>query len=184
MTEENQNSEQSANDPRLEIAFSKPKIGMLILYNLVIIVIGIFLLYASGRFNLFIEIFFQLTAIIGIVIFGTNTLIFTAKLIQKNPAFTIDQAGFIDNSDTISAGRVYWEQITEIQEWQTMGQVIILVKVDDPDPILANQNLFKKLFMAINLKRFGTPVSVTCGAIEIDHQKLYQLLQENLKGQE
>ncbi len=184
MTEENNQPDPSSNDPRIEIAFSKPKIGMLIMYNLLFITIGVLLIYISGRFNFIIEVFFHLTAFIAIVIFGVSTLFYSAKFFFKAPGLTIDQAGFIDNADTISAGRIYWNEITEIRENKVLGQIMILVMVKDTKRILANKNLWNKLLLYLNWKRFGTPITITCGAIEIDNEKLFQLLEEYIKDRE
>ncbi len=183
MTTSESDAPEEPNNPRLEIAFSKPKIGLLILYNLLIVGLGMVLFLTAGTFNLLVQIFFKLTAIAGIMFFGSTILLFFIKLFQKKPGFTVDQAGFIDNADAISAGRIFWEEITEIGKWQFMGQVMIMVKVKDPKRIINTQNFFKKILMRLNWKRFETPVSITCGALQIDHEKLFQILEENLRSQ-
>lgn len=176
--------EEEPHYPRVEIPFSKPKIGALIAYNLVIVGVGLALYLTAGRLNLLIEWFFKITAIAGVVFFGNSIVLFTGKLFQKKPGFTIDQAGFIDNADALNAGRIYWEEISEIAQWQFMGQEMILVKVTDPLKVLKSQNFFKRLLMRLNWKRFETPVSITSGALQIDQQKLFQLIQQNLEKHE
>jgi len=169
-------------DPRVEIAFSKPRIFLLILYNTGIVGLGLYLFMTSGVYSLIPQILLKLTAGSGMFFFGSSSLLLAAKLFTNKPGFVIDQHGFIDNADAVSAGRINWENMTDIEHWHFMGQALMLVKVKAPQEIMQQQSLFKRLLMYWNMKRFGTPVSITCGALEIRHEQLYQLIMQNFNS--
>ena len=166
--------------PRLEIAFNKKSISLLILYNLLILGICAYLLFGTAKLPLLLEWLLKLSAIVGIFFFGSSILLFARKLWQKAPGFVIDRDGFIDRADAVSSGRIYWKEVTGISQWHFMGQLIIVVKVMDPRKVIQKQSLLKRLLMHFNNKRFGTPVTITSGALKMDNEKLFQLIKQNL----
>ena len=164
--------------PRVEIAFNKQKILLLILYNLLILAVCVYVILSAGSFAFIFEWILRLMAIAGFFFFGSSVVLFAMKLGEKGPGFILDNEGFIDHADAVSAGRIYWEEVTGISQWHFAGQAIIQVKVQDPAIILKNQSLFKRLLMHFNIRRFGTPVTVTSGALEMDSDNLFRLLKD------
>lgn len=172
----NQESQQL---PRLEVALSKKKMGLSILYDLVLFGAGIYLFIISNQFTSLLIWVLRISALIGVVFFGFSLLFFLIKLMDRKPGLILDQEGLVDNADVLNAGRINWDNMVSVEPKQSMGQQILLLKLHEPEQVLQAQPWIKKIFMQWNQWIHGTPVTLSSAALEMDQEKLLELINQN-----
>jgi hypothetical protein len=165
--------------PRVEVPLSKRKITLLLGFNLLVTLTGAVLLWLSSRFPEPVYGLMMVTAITGLVFFGTSVVSFTTRLLQQAPGFVVDNEGIIDQAEVASAGRVYWKEIQDLKLWESSGQSLILLQTNQAETIMKEVNLVKRLMLFFNQKRFGTPLAITCSTLDMDTHKLFKLIKEN-----
>lgn len=168
----------SPGHPRVEVAFSQRKIGFLLAYNLLIVLLSGLLFWWGSHFPLLLDWVMKITAVIALLFSGSSLVLHGIKLLQKSPGFVVDNEGLIDYTEGLSMGRVFWEEIDNIKLWQGMGQSLILIE-SKPSADLHNVvGGLAKFAMWFNRQRFGATMVITTGTLEIDTDKLYQLMRE------
>ncbi len=117
----------------------------------------------------------------AIIFFGLCALIAVRKLFDKTPGFIIGNQGFVDNSSGVSAGVIPWNDVVRVEKHNLMGQNFLVFIVQNPEEYLNRQtNPLKRKTMAINLKSYGSPITVSANTLQISFDELAALVERKL----
>ncbi|WP_020571669.1 STM3941 family protein [Neolewinella persica] len=120
---------------------------------------------------------------IGLIMTMTASF-FIIRMVRKNKvAIRIDTSGVHDHSTGISIGRIDWEDILEFRSTSVLGNHFILVDVNNPEEYISRGagTLAQKSLNA-NFQRYGAPVTISTNNLQMKHEELLALLQNELKG--
>ena len=86
-----------------------------------------------------------------------------------------------DNSSGVAAGQILWSDIENITVKEIHRQKFILLEVNNPYYYLDKQtNIFKRKMMQMNMKMYGTPLSLTNNGLQIKFDELFNILNDHL----
>ena len=165
---------------KIKIKSSKKKILLLIYGLLVCIIIEIPLIMNPERYvsTLFRNpLFIRITSIIGFVICFITLIVFVKVVLSRKLGLTINNDGIIDSSSYISKGLIKWDDIVSIKRIEVMSTKFLLIGVKNPERYVDNEtNKIKKRFLQVNLKKYGTPITISSTTLEYDFEKLEKVL--------
>jgi hypothetical protein len=169
----------------IEIPLDKSKITLMLIGALAFVAIGFWFIIAPPTIeNSFWGNPVRLT-IAGygaIVFFGLCAVIFFRKLTESKPGLIIDDAGLIDHSGGLSAGKVLWSDIDNISVFEFRKQKLLMLEVKNPQEYINRQtNVLKRKGMQMNYKMYGTPLSISTNALKISFQELIPLIQRRFQ---
>ena len=163
----------------IAIPLSKSKLILMLLGALVFVALGLWFVIAPPVVH---NSFWGTTRIIvvgyaSIIFFGICAIFIARKFIDKRPGLIMDENGLIDNSSGLSVGQVYWSEIENISVIKIHRQKLIMIKVNDPEKFVEKQkNKLKKRMMLMNLKMYGSPLSITSNGLKISFDELFSIL--------
>jgi hypothetical protein len=169
---------------KIEIPQSKAKLLFGIGGSILFVLLGLYLCTTIAdqqtRFN---PTLVKGIGLASILFFGATGIYGTIKIFEKSVGLTIDDNGIIDNTNASSIGLIQWADITEIRTEHVMSTKILLIFTIDPNGILDKVSGMKRKLMAGNMKRYGTPLSITSTTLKIDFADLEKLLKNRLNEQ-
>jgi hypothetical protein len=95
----------------------------------------------------------------------------------------INEDGIIDNTNASSIGLIKWADITEIRTEQVMSTKFLLIYTNNPKQILEKAKGIKRKLLEGNMKKYGTPLSITSNTIKYNFTDLEKLLNDKLNSQ-
>jgi hypothetical protein len=164
--------------PRVEIALSRPKLVRHLAYNGVFVLSGLLLVAVAGRFPALLEWAMLITGGLALILFGTSLGSTIGLFFRSKAGFIVDNEGFIDASSFGSPGRIYWSEIQSLKHCKTKGQELILVDPSSKATFQEEANSCAKIKQWLDKRRFGTPLVLASGTLEIDTAKLFELIQK------
>lgn len=121
------------------------------------------------------------TGLTSVIFFGAIAIIIIRKMMDKRPGLIINKEGIIDNSSGVSAGLIPWNDIENITVTKVMSQRFLMIHVRNPQDYLSKvTNPIKRNTMALNYKSYGSPISISANALEIDFDNFYNLLTDKI----
>lgn len=122
-------------------------------------------------------------AVIAIAGIAAATVFIFRKLRDTSPGFTIDDAGFTDNSSAVSAGFIPWSEVEGIDERTILGQHYIRVRTRNPEALIERQRgAFKRFMMRRNHRWFHAAISISAGALRCSIEELKDALDRRFKA--
>jgi hypothetical protein len=107
------------------------------------------------------------------ILFCTLSGVFAARrLFDPRPGLVLDAEGLIDNSNVIGAGRVRWDEITEIRVTRAGPQRFLTVVVEDPRRFIDRGGSLRRRVYEANYRKAGSPVNVTARTLRIPFDDL------------
>ena len=161
----------------IAINFNKLKI---LLYLLVC------LFFIFGGYYVFIEYMFigKILGLILILIFGYASISFIKKLFTSTPALRINLKGIYDNSSTVKAGQISWDEIISIKiltvKPKDTKEKFLAIKVKNAIKYQQKGNVVKRLIAKINNDIYGTPIYISFRLLDTNAEALNSLLNEKL----
>ena len=136
-----------------------------------------------GLFPTLLLSYMSIMSIVGVLFFGFGTVVIYVKLFDKKPGLIINKQGIIDNvnaPDTV----VLWSDIEKIEvskiggHW---GQKFLMIIIKNPQDYIdrATSPLAKKL-TEMCIKKYGSPIGISTGSLQIQFDDLWNLLNEKL----
>ena len=122
----------------------------------------------------------RLVGVISVLFFGAGGIYGTKKMFDKSVGLTVDDDGVIDNTNAVSVGRIKWSDITEIKSKHIMSAKYLLIFIKDPNEVLEKVKGIKRKLMTVNMKTYGTPLSITSTTLKYNFNDLEKLLQARL----
>lgn len=111
--------------------------------------------------------FFSLTGLHGL-----------ARLTRSDPVLVIDGQGIDDRRTWFSVGRVRWDEIADVQSVRFR---MVAVRLTDPDAVLGRLPWWKRWFLRLDHRIFGTPVHLALGGLEEGRAQLLARLRKELE---
>jgi len=169
---------------KIEIPLSKTKLLLGIGGSILFVILGFYLFTTiADQQTRFYPTLVKGIGIAGILFFGATGIYSIKKMFDKNIGLTIDEYGIIDNTNELSIGLIKWAEITEIKTEQVMSTKFLLIYTSDPNRILEKVKGMKRKLMAVNMKMYGTPLSITSNTLKYNFNDLEKLLKDKLKEQ-
>lgn len=160
----------------MTIPLSKTKLVLIFTGAVGFVALG-FWLYGFAeqmRGPAFFEAKFWAGAAIGF--FGLCALIAAVKLCDRRPGLVLDEAGLIDNSSGISAGRILWSDVKGFDVKAVKKQRFLTIEVHDPNKYVERASFWMRPWVRLNAKYFGSPVQISSNALKIDFDTLVQAI--------
>ena len=170
---------------KIEIPLSKVKMLFLILASILFVALCIFILLnaenmQTRRIN--DPWVISIIAFIGLLFFGTILGFIIKKMFSKKPGLIIDKEGIWDNSSGVSVGNIQWKDIIGIRKVKVSGTKFMLIDVHNPDEYISNiKGFIKRQTMKTNMKKYGTPISISAAGLKINFKKLEEVLLSELQ---
>lgn len=121
--------------------------------------------------------------LVSILFFGLCAVYLARKLPDNKPGLIIDNIGLTDNSSGVSAGQILWSDIENITVFEMNRQKLVMLQVKNPQDYIDKQtNGFKRKMMQLNLKMYGTPLSITSNSLKIKFEELVKILNDRLNA--
>ncbi|MDQ3635851.1 MAG: hypothetical protein M3405_15300 [Acidobacteriota bacterium] len=120
--------------------------------------------------------------ILGVAFSGVCLVNILRLLFNRNAGLTIDQNGITDNSHSTSVGFIDWNDITGTKRVDIGVTRILLLFTDKPEKYIsrAKTSRFRRVLEANN-RKYGTPISIMSGTLEIKFGDLEKLILEKLE---
>lgn len=149
----------------IKIPQNKTKIGLLTIGSLLFVAIGFFMLWSA-------------LGIIAILFFGATTGYGIFKLFDSKSGLIIDANGITENTNATSIGFIAWNDIYQIRIQQVASEKFIMIDLKTPQKYMDKAgNVFKKNLMKMNMKLYGTPVSISSRTLNYNFEELEEILQ-------
>lgn len=104
----------------------------------------------------------------GVCFFGLSVIVITWKLFDNKPGLIIDKNGITDNTNATSIGLIEWDDITGIEVQQVVSTKFLILHTNNPDKYIKRaKNYFLRRAMEMNIKTYGSPISVTSNSLKI-----------------
>lgn len=117
-------------------------------------------------------------AAIGVFACAITGLFAARRLFDRTPGLILDPMGIVDNSNAIGAGRVGWDEITEIRVTQAGRQRFLTILVTDPRKFIDRGGSLRRTLYEANARKSGSPVNVTLRTLGIRPDALVALVSE------
>ena len=173
------------NDKQIEIPLSKKKMMLTFLGACVFVILGILFVLNPEKYTSIIirnHNIILVSGISSILFFGLVAISIFRKLSDKNAGLIINSEGINDNSSGVSAGFIPWSDIEEIKISQVVNQKFLMLIVNNPEDYLNKiKNPLKRNAMKMNLKSYGSPISISSNALQTNFEDLEKLLVEEMK---
>jgi hypothetical protein len=99
------------------------------------------------------------------------------KICDRTPALVLDREGIIDNSTGVAAGRVRWEEITDVR-FRTIGrQRFVTIDVVDARRFVELGGAAKRLIKRVNTATLGSPINIPTDGLAISPEALFRELE-------
>ncbi len=163
---------------KIEIPLSKAKLLFGLGGSMIFVILGVLIL-TKAPFVSDNTVFSKIVGVASILFFGGVLIYGIRKMFDKRAGLIIDEQGITDHSNATSIGLINWSDITAINTRQVMSTKFLLINVQNPEAYIekAKTGMQRKL-MQVNMKTYGTPISITSNTLNYDFNKLEEILQE------
>jgi hypothetical protein len=176
-------------DTKIEIALSKAKLAKLLIFSILFLVGGLWMiLYKPEVSNpVFNNIVLKTITSYGGVVMGLlGAYFFTKKLFDNRPGIIIDNNGITDHSGALSRGLIPWDKIEMISEGSVQAplaakQRFVVIVLKNPQQLLQETNAMKQGLMAMNSISNGPTVHISANGLKIKHRELLQLVTDKFE---
>jgi hypothetical protein len=168
------------------IPLSKTKLILLFIGSLTFVFIGTLFILNPEKYISIVAprkefIFFG--GLAAVLFFGICAIFFVLKLFDSKPGIVINSKGFLDNSSTVSAGFVKWDDIERLSIMKVRKTKLILIHVKNPNDYINRQtNWFKKNLMKYNFNNYETPLSLTSNGLKCQFDELLNLIKKGIEN--
>lgn len=168
-----------------KVEMSKGKLVLSLLATVLFILIGFMLIINSESFAVSRNTYQLVPIVIGIssiTFFGVCSVNILRLLFNRNAGLTIDQNGITDNSHSTSVGFIDWNDITGTKRVDLGVTKVLLLFTDKPEKYIdrAETSRFRRV-LEVNNRKYGTPISIMSGTLEIKFGDLEKLILEKLE---
>lgn len=95
------------------------------------------------------------------------------------PGLIINNFGIVDNSGLVSAGMIYWTDVTEINTSKLFFSQCIIIKVKNPQRYIKNEkNPLNRLWLDMEYRKVGSPINISINGLKFQFNDLFRILQD------
>ncbi|KAA5532525.1 hypothetical protein F0919_17225 [Taibaiella lutea] len=164
---------------RIEIPLSKTKILLTIVGSILFVIAGFYLMNTIANQQTKVNLTIVKGVGIAAILFFTTIGIYAIKkLFDKKTGLIIDENGILDNTNASSIGLIKWTDITVIKTEQIASTKFLLIYTINPGFYLDKAKGLTKKLMAGNNSMYGTPLSITSGALKCNFNNLEKLIND------
>jgi len=167
----------------IKIKLSKIKIGILTLGSFGFVALGIWLWTTLNTQTLFYQIFYGLVCILDLGFFGLCGVCGLVKFFDNKPGLVINDEGILDNSGAMSSHLIKWTDIYDFNIGQVQSTRFILIYVNNPQDYIYLANKFKRFWMKMNNRIYGTPLSISTNSLQCNIEYLIDTIEKKIKKQ-
>jgi hypothetical protein len=170
---------------KIEFKSSKKKIYLIILGIVIFTISFLILFFYPSYFVSPIfknEFVIKIIGLIGFLLFGWITLVLIIKQSKNEIGLTIDNFGILDDSNLVKTGLIEWEDIVEIKRYDLMSSQLILINVKNTEKYIEKaESKFQAFLTRLNIKMYGTPITISSGLLNCTFDKLEKTLKEEFE---
>lgn len=157
------------------IPLSKGKTFLTILGCICFVALGAWV-WAIADHQQYDPLLVRFAMIAGWIFFGLVGLYACYKFFDRKPGLVVDGEGIVDNSSGVSAGRIRWEEITDIGALKVQSTRFLTIHVTDPEKFIRRGNFVQRALNAASVKMTGTPITISSNALQMNFSELQTLL--------
>ena len=164
-------------EKELSFPLNKKKIIPRIFLQATVIVLLVFLIYtivAHLIYGLFI-----LLLLLPVLIFQiASSLIFALIMFSsKSPGLIVGPNGIVDNTTGVSAGKISWDNITNISVTSLGVTSFLTIGVLDPEKYLRQGNPLSRFFKRINHTFSKSSTNISAHALDINFDEMVGIIE-------
>jgi hypothetical protein len=164
----------------IEIKLSKTKIIFLTLGSIGFVLLGIWLWQLGGSQFSLDTLLTKLIGVLSISFFGMCGCYGFVKLFDNRPGLVINKSGILDNATAVGGGLISWRDISGFEVLQMNNQRFLLIFIHNPEEYMDRANSFKRFWMRMNFKMYGTPLSISSNSLTCNFDELIATLDGQL----
>jgi hypothetical protein len=157
---------------RIVVPMAKGTLIRFFVTSLAGIIVCVFILNLHVLNPTAFDAFFRVVAVIGILFCAFTGLYAARRVFDPNPGLVLDAEGIIDNSNAIGAGRIRWDEITEIRVTRAAAQRFLTVVVTDPRKFIDQGGSLRRKLTEANFRKSGSPINITARTLRISFDEL------------
>lgn len=136
--------------------------------------LSIFIYYNSE--GSIIEKWAKIISLVSVFFFAGVILINLYKAFKSKAAMWIDEEGFEYSSSAFSAGKLAWENVTDVSFDDT--NEVIIIKLKDDTNYLNQFKGWKLKILERNKEKYGSPALVYSESLDLPLREVYQMLNQ------
>jgi hypothetical protein len=153
---------------------SNKKIVPLVLVALFFVLISIELWNESSIQDRFSPSIIKLISLLVFFFFGGSVVFGLYQIFNKAPGLIINRIGIrncVNNDDFVK-----WDNILKIEVIKIRNTSILLIFVKNTDEIIAKANPWKKYWLNLSMKWYGTPISLSSNLLKCSVADLKEVI--------
>lgn len=162
------------------IKLSRSKIILITLGAVGFVALGFWMLTIADTQSRYGPIYMKILAVASISFFGLCGLYGLLKLFDNKPGLILNQEGLLDNSSAVGGHLIKWDDITGLEVEQVKSTKFLLIYVKNPKDYYTGASRFKKFWMIMNERIYGTPLSLSSASLQCDFDELITAIENNI----
>jgi hypothetical protein len=163
---------------RVAIPLNKRKLVVLVLAALGFVVVGVMVWLLADAIPGLGSLLIKGAAVLVVGFCGLCGAYGLLKLFDTAPGLVLDQQGIIDNSSAVAAGRIRWDEITEIRFSTLEGQQFLTVQVANPKRFVEMGGFFRRMLNRANTWLVGSSINISASSLRISFDELTKQISE------
>lgn len=160
------------------IPFSKAKLVLRVLGEAAFMALSAcVLLFPEQEPSLFVRVVIPLF----IFLLGLTLVLDVQRLFDSRPGLVVSPEGIEDNSSLIAAGKIPWHEVQGFSVRSEQLQRYLMIYVAHPEQYIERGNALRRLLIRMNLKFYGSPVSIPAGALKMKFDDLVGLIEQRYR---
>jgi hypothetical protein len=143
------------------VPLSKTKVALMVVGAGAFVLGGIWLWAIADTQNRYDPLFVKAAAAAAVLFFGLCAIYGCYRAFDKRPGLIIDSQGIVDNSSSIAAGRIPWEDIVDVRVSGIAAQRFITIEVRHPQRFIEARNFLGRMLNAANTNLTGSPINIS-----------------------
>ena len=164
------------------IPVSRTRITLMLLGSLIFVSMGLWFMISPPELQN--PIFGNKSALfilglLAVLFFGISAILLIIKLFEQKPGLVIGREGILDNSSSVAAGLIKWEDLMDIGVIEVQKQKLLMLYVQNPHEYIKRQkSAIKRKIMQINYKSYSTPISISTNGLGCKFDELHDLVKQ------
>lgn len=97
-------------------------------------------------------------------------------LFDRNAKLTITDGELFDNLSIFSCGKISYDDISDVEIKTAFNTDLLIIRLYDSNKYLNNQNSFKRYFLKLNVRKWGSPLVISEKRIEFNLEELKEII--------
>ena len=160
------------------IPLSKGRLTLLLLGCVAFVAGSIWIWSIADLQTRYNPLYMKCVAVASVSFFGLCGIYGCIKVFDGRPGLIIDDQGIVDNSNAVSAGRIFWDEIIGLRVSEIAGQRFLTIEVTDPQKYVERCGFILRMLNAANTKMVGSPINISSNSLKVNFDELVRMLTE------